>query len=230
MQRGLDRPGCGIGLLVLGLALSGCVGSGQLANLTDPGRPTRIAVESIDGPPPAVFHRFMKDLKQEASARRIAVVAPSEANYRLRAYLAAHADEGATAISWVLDVYDAGQHRAFRLSGQEQAAGRAWAAADDQLLARIASAGMERFAQFAASAPAPADSAQRIAASGRRDDWAPESSGIFRILARAAPRPAEIAADAGAPLPPTEVVLPKGRPALAGGTSATSFAYAPEDR
>jgi hypothetical protein len=236
-QAGIHRRYCGIGVLLLGLAVSGCVGSGQIANLTETRRAT-VAFESIDGPPPAVFHKFMKSLKDEAGARRISVVAPSEANYRLRGYLATHAEGGATAISWALDVYDADQRRVFRLDGEEKTAGRLWAAADDQVLARIARAGMERFAVFAATARPPSSSAVTSAAPPPQrtasaldwlDDWAPESSGIFRIFRRDPSRPAEIATDAGAQLPPDEVPLPKGRPAPAGGTSGAAFAFAPED-
>jgi hypothetical protein len=232
-QSGIHRRCCGIGVLLLGLAVSGCVGSGQIANLLTETRRASVAFESIDGPPPAVFQKFVKSLKDEAGARQIPVVAPSEANYRLRGYLAAH-DEGAgSAITWALDVYDAEQRRAFRLSGEEKSAGRAWAAADDQVLARIARTSMDRFAQFAASARPPAAAAapaQRTSSAlGWLDDWAPESSGIFRILRREPSRPPEIAANASAQLPPGEVPLPKGRPAPAGGPSCAALAFAPED-
>ena len=107
--------------------------TGQIANLTETRRAT-VAFESIDGPPPAVFHKLVQSLKTEAGSRQIAVVAPSEANYRLRGYLAAHGGDGATSIAWVLDVYDSSQRRTFRLSGEEKAGGRGggnWSAADD---------------------------------------------------------------------------------------------------
>jgi len=220
--------------------VSGCVGSGQLANLTETRRAT-VAFESIDGPPPAVFHKFVKILKDEAGARQIAVVSPSEANYRLRGYLAAHGEDGATStsISWALDVYDTDQHRAFRLSGEEATAGRMWAGADDQVLARIARTGMERFAVFLVTARPPSSSAVTSAAAsatqkssssfGWLDDWAPEASGIFRIFRREPSRPADMTADAGAPMPPDEVPLPKGRPAPAGVTPSSIFAFAPEN-
>ncbi len=233
-RAGVHRRCCGIGVLLLGLAISGCVGSGQIANLIETRRAS-VAFESIDGPPPAVFQKFVKSLKDEAGARQIAVVAPSEANYRLRGYLAAH-DEGAgSAISWALDVYDADQRRAFRLSGEERTAGRAWAGADDQVLARIARTSMDRFAQFAATARSPsaaaAAPAQRTSSAlDWLDDWAPESSGIFRIFRREPSRPPEIAADAGAQLPPDQVPLPKGRPVPVGGPSGAAFAFAPESR
>ena len=219
-------------VLLLGLAAGGCVGTGQIANLAD-GRRTTVAFETIDGAPPAVFHKFVSSLKDEAGARQIQVVSSNEANYRLRGYLAVHGADSGTAIAWVLDVYDANERRAFRLSGEEKTAGRSWTAADDQVLARIARAGMQQFATFAATADAPSPTAaaapQRSAAFGWLDDWAPEASGIFRILRREPARP-EIAADAGTPLPPDEVPLPKSRPAPAGVTPSSTFAFAPDDR
>src|SRR5262249_55297834 len=114
-------------VLLLGLAASGCVGTGQIANLAD--RHTTVAFESIHGPPPPGFHKLVASLKQEAGARQITVVASSEANYRLRGYLAAHGADNATSIAWVLDVYDANERRAFRLSGEEKTAGHGWDAA-----------------------------------------------------------------------------------------------------
>jgi hypothetical protein len=239
---GIDRLVGGIGVLLMGLTVSACVNTGQIANLTETRRAT-VAFESIDGPPPAVFNRLVQSLKDEAGSRQIAVVSPSEANYRLRGYLAAHGGDGATSIAWVLDVYDSGQRRAFRLSGEEKTAGRAganWAAADDQVLARIARASMDRFTAFLATAGASPTTATAAAATPRTssalaelgwpDDWTPEASGIFRIFKREPSRTAETATDATGALPAEDVPLPRGRPAPAGISSGAAFAFAPEDR
>ena len=238
-KAGIDRLVGVVGVLLTGLAVSACVNTGQIANLTEARRVT-IAFESIDGPPPAVFRKFVQSLKDEAGSRQIAVVSPGEANYRLRGYLAAHGGDGATSVAWVLDIYDSGQRRAFRLSGEEKApvrAGGNWAAADDQVLARIARTGMERFTVFlatagasprVATASAPAQRTSSVV--GWLDDWTPESSGIFRIFKREPTRTAEMAADAGAALPANAVPLPRGRPAPAGVASGAVFAFAPEER
>src|SRR5215468_2434637 len=90
---GLERRVRRIGVLVLGLALSGCMGAGQIAGLSD-GRRATVAVESVEGAPPAVVHRFVTLLNDEAAARGITVVSPNEANYRVRGYLAAQRAEG----------------------------------------------------------------------------------------------------------------------------------------
>jgi hypothetical protein len=165
---------------------------------------------------------------------------PGEANYRLRGYLAAHEDRAgsaSTSISWALDVYDANQRRAFRLSGEEKTAGHMWAAADDQLLQKIARAGMEKFVVLSATAR-PASGPVAAAAPPQRtssmalgwlDDWTPEASGIFRILRREPARGPEIAADAGPQLPPDEVPLPRGRPAPSSGTPGSALAFASDD-
>ena len=251
MQSGLHQPaasaarvGCDqrygrLAVLLLGLAVSGCVGGAQLENLGQAPRAS-IAVESIEGAPAAVSHKFASNLKEEAGARGIAVVPPGEANYRLRGYLAAHEDRAGpatTSISWALDVYDANQRRAFRLSGEEKAAGHLWAGADDQLLQRIARAGVERFAALSATvrpasasaAVAPARQRTTSMALGWLDDWAPEASGIFRILRREPARGPEIAADASPQLPPDEVPLPRGRPAPSGEKPGSALAFGPDD-
>jgi hypothetical protein len=238
-QVGCDRRYGRVGVLLLGLAVSACVNSAQLENLGQAPRAT-VAFESIDGPPSAVSHKFVSNLKEEAGARRIAVVPPGEANYRLRGYLAAHEDRAgsaSTSISWALDVYDANQRRAFRLSGEEKTAGHMWAAADDQLLQKIARAGMEKFVVLSAKArpasgPVAAAAAPQRSSSmalGWLDDWAPEASGIFRILRREPARGPEIAADAGPQLPPDEVPLPRGRPAPSSGTPGSALAFASDE-
>jgi hypothetical protein len=239
-QVGYDRRYSRVGVLLLGLAVSACASGAQLENLSQAPRGT-IAFESIDGPPPAVSHKFVSNLKEEAGARRIAVVPPGEANYRLRGYLAAHEDQAGsagTSISWALDAYDSNQRRAFRLSGEEKTTGRMWAAADDQLLQKIARAGMEKFVVLSATARPTSRSAATAApppqrttstALGWLDDWAPEASGIFRILRREPARGPEIAADAGPQLPPDEVPLPRGRPAPSSGTPGSALAFGPDD-
>jgi hypothetical protein len=219
-----------IGVLLLGLAASACVSAGQIANLTEGGRDS-VAIESIDGAPPAVFHNLARNLTEEATARQIAVVSPGEANYRLRGYLAAHGEGGAASITWALDVYDADRRRAFRLNGEEKTTGRSWTA-DERLLQRVARSGMDQLALFLATVRAPAvptsapASPQRGSlAFGWLDDWAPESAGIFRLL-RGTPGQPEMAADTSTPLRPDEVLLPPARPAPStrpiGGTVASA--------
>jgi hypothetical protein len=218
-------------VLVLSLAVSACANIGQIGNLTEGPRIT-VAFESVDGAPPDVFQKLMTTLKDEAGTRHMTVVAPAEANYRLRGYLAAHAEGGTTAIAWAWDVYDANQRRAFRLNGTEKGAGAGWSVADDQVLRRIARTGMDQLAVFAATRPSTVAAAEPAPAAEKRsamfgwiDDWAPETAGIFRIFRRE-PKPEIV--DAGMALPPLgEVPLPPGRPAP-GASPERALAFAPD--
>jgi hypothetical protein len=105
-----------------------------------------VAFESVDGPPPQVFERWVNLLDSEARLRNLAVVSrSSSAAFRVRAYLAAEVRGKQTVISWVWDVYDRDQQRALRLNGGELASGGsrdAWGSADDLVLRRIAQAGL----------------------------------------------------------------------------------------
>jgi hypothetical protein len=111
-----------------------------------------VAFESIDGPPPQVFDRFVNVLTSESPARNVAVVSREAAPaYRIRSYLSAQVRGGRTVIAWVWDVYDRDQQRVLRLSGEEAAgkAGRdAWMAADDQVLRKIAQSGLISLSGF----------------------------------------------------------------------------------
>jgi hypothetical protein len=163
---------CGLGRIITSLALclaaTGCGSPGQALGPSAQAGSAKdfsIALESIDGLPRDVSQRLAHDLSEEAAALRIAVTpAGSDATYRLRGYLAAHTGRTAasrTSITWAWDVYDGELHRAFRLSGEEQAApapGRdaGGALADEAVLRAIAHAGMQQLADFAASPPAPA--------------------------------------------------------------------------
>jgi hypothetical protein len=222
------------GALVLALTLAGCANSSQSPLLGGAGGAT-LALESIEGPPPAVFHRFVRDLNAEAAARQLAFAQQgAAAPYRLRGYLATHAEGGTTSISWVWDIYDGAEHRAFRIAGEERAgpSGRSWAAADDQVLRRIARASMEQVAAFIATAPAPQSPGPEVAAVSpepgqsllsRIDDFRPEAAGIFRLF-RSQPASIEIGADPTGTPPAEDIPLPRYRPAPTGGTPALAFA------
>jgi hypothetical protein len=211
--------------LTLSLLTAGCAAIGSALGPSARASDVSIAFESIDGVPRDVSQKLVRDLDEEAAALRIAVVpAGREAAYRMRGYLAAHAEGSTTVIAWAWDVYDGELHRAFRLNGEERVSstagrtrdGGAWATADEALLRRIARTGMEQFAEFMASAsappaPAPAAPGRGGAAVAGRDH--PEGAGSLRSETAAAVDSAAI------PLPPR-------RPALAGLTGTTRLADA----
>jgi hypothetical protein len=174
--RGLVRAAA---LLALGCAMAGCAGgpqgfgtaSGPMAAMASVrGSAQTVSFESIDGPPPQVFDRFVRVLDTESQSRDVAIVSRSAAaGYRVRSYLSAQVRGGRTVIAWVWDVYDSDQQRALRLSGEEAAgrAGRdAWAAADDQLLRRIAQSGLIGLSGFV-NGTAPPDPQEPASPSGR---------------------------------------------------------------
>lgn len=185
-------------------------------------RGATVAFESIDGPPPGQFQTLVRNLNEEAQARRLAVMSRASASaYRVRGYLAAKVDKnnkGRTTISWVWDVFDRDQNRAFRIEGAEHAEGRhhAWAAADDAMLGRIARDSMDKLAGFLTSpdaAPTPAPAVAQTVFT-LPDDTSPEASGIYRIFRpHADPLPASPADSGGVPNDIAgDVPLPPQRP------------------
>ncbi len=154
-RRDLQRALGVTAVIALGGIGTGCSTGGQsmaaFAQQTSAGGPT-LAFESIDGPPPAVFERLVSALNSEAQGKPVLIVQrDGSAAYHVRTYLAAEVRRGRSVIAYVFDVYDRDQQRALRLTGEEPAgkAGRdAWAAADDQLLRRIAQAGISGMASY----------------------------------------------------------------------------------
>jgi hypothetical protein len=143
------------------LLLSGCgsTGGGGMASFAQASTGPTLAFESIDGPPPQVFERLVGALNSEAQGKPILVVSrETRAAYHVRAYLSAQVRSGRSVIAWVFDAYDSNEQRALRLTGEEAAgkAGRdAWAAADDQVLRRIAAAGLSGLSAYLTGGQTP---------------------------------------------------------------------------
>jgi len=79
-------------------------------------------------------------------------------------------------------VYDGDSRRALRISGEEKAGltGRdAWAAADEEVLGRMARAGMSELATFLASGT-PGPDGRALTVAGGHDDFLPETADILR--------------------------------------------------
>jgi hypothetical protein len=183
--------------------LAGCNIEGQPGLSAAQPRGATVAFESIEGPPPALFHKLVQNLNDEAQSRRLAVISRETTSvYRVRGYLAAKVVNGQTTIAWVWDVFGADERRALRINGEETAGSHplgphrdAWNAADDAMLQRIARASMEQLAAFLTSPENTQDgpaipSEPQVATIGLRDP-SPEAAGIFRIFrANADPAPA----------------------------------------
>ncbi len=176
-------------IAICGLCVAGCTTTGSR-----PGPNATVAFESIDGPPPATFKKLVQKLNEEAEAKKVPIVSrENAAPYRIRGYVALGIEkkQKRTIVSWVWDVYDTDLKRSFRLSGEEIAgpAGRnGWDAANDEVLTRVARAGMDRLAAYfqspASAAPEPAsepaapqgdgDRDMTVATIAGRDDFRPE--------------------------------------------------------
>ena len=181
-----------------------------------------VAFESIDGPPPEVFSKLVANLNAEAGTRKIAVVSrESAATYRVRGYVSALVERDKTTFAWVWDVYDTDKRRALRISGEElAAAGKrrdAWAAADEQVLRRMAKSGMDQMSGFLNSsepAPAIAPEPNFITLVSGRDDT-PEGAGIVRLPRNEDQPIAE---------PPNDATVTRKRPATAAAARGTQSA------
>jgi hypothetical protein len=181
MRIAVGRSAIGVVAVAASLALAGCITTGTTTVSPTAAEGATIIFESIDGPPRPVSTRLARSLDQEAAARRLVVVTRGgQALYHIRAYLAAHNDGGATSLAWAFDVYDAERKRAFRLRGEERAAGGSWNAANDAMLQRIASTSIDQLMTFIAAdrtgptagAPAPGS-----ALAGLVDDSLPAAAG-----------------------------------------------------
>jgi hypothetical protein len=137
---------------LIGLVAAACNINGERLGPLAVSRSATIAIESIDGPPPAVARKLAAKLAEEAQARRFAVVSGDEnSNYRVRGYLSTHVERGKTSIAWVWDIYGDDQRRALRITGEEpsgMSARDSWAGVDDLVLGRIAQSGMDRILVF----------------------------------------------------------------------------------
>ena len=139
-------------LLLLGLIAAGCALEGQSPGPLAAGRTATIAIESIEGPPPAVSKRLVAELTQAAEARQLAVVSVEDQPiYRLHAYFTPYVENGKTSIAWVWDLYGPDERRAARLTGAEPSGPSSkddWAAVDDHVVQRIARSGIDRVLMY----------------------------------------------------------------------------------
>jgi hypothetical protein len=187
----MSRNARRVSLFALLALVSGCTSSGQIAlPAGQPFGPT-VAFESVDGPPQQVFDRLVRALETESTAKSFMIVSrEAPAAYKIRSYLSAQVRRGKTTIAWVWDVYDRNQQRAMRLSGEEPTgkAGRdAWATADDQVMRRIAQAGLNGVSSMInGTAPAQDEPVPEIPQTGpavASADEKPADSGSDKITA-----------------------------------------------
>lgn len=183
-------------LFAVACLTTGCMATGQPAGPAAQAFGPTVAFESVDGPPPQVFERLVRALEAESGAGgRSFTVVPRQASasYRIRSYLSAQVRRGRATIAWVWDVYGPDQERTLRLSGEEPAGrgGRdTWAVADDQMMRRIAQAGLSGVGQLIdGSTPAQtAPAAQPAGPAIARGEEAEPVSSQHAVLAFGAER------------------------------------------
>jgi hypothetical protein len=164
LRRVFGRANCRALIAGAALALAGCAGGDQTVTGSIPaastGAPT-IAFESVDGPPRPVFDRLVAALSAEAERRSLPVVTHTgPSTYRVRAYLATLVEKKKkqATLSWVWEVFDSTQNRAFRVAGHEAlgtARADVWAQCDDAMLMRVAAKGFDELVARLGPLPTP---------------------------------------------------------------------------
>jgi hypothetical protein len=152
----LHRLGfCGLALVSFCL-LAGCVDSitdsqAPQTGVPDPNAIARrpginpggatVAVASFIGGPDGVKQRFMAAFDNAARAQDIVMATPDAADYLVRGYLNATQEGNGTAVTYVLDVFDAKKHRTERLQDEivlNATAPDPWSVVDDSALSAVA--------------------------------------------------------------------------------------------
>lgn len=164
-------PGTALRLLAASglLALAACNDAAFDLAAGARGTGATVSVEALEGAPDALRQQVASALVGAAESRRVTLVSGGDApRYRVKGYLTAYRTaDGATALAYVWDVFDAGKQRTQRVAGE--AAGRGvgtadpWTAMDDTVLRRMAAQSMDGIAsavsgataQAAVQAPAP---------------------------------------------------------------------------
>jgi hypothetical protein len=156
--------------LVLACLLSGCVDS-NVAQGPDPSAPpsaniarrdgvspagATVALASFSGAPEEVTDRFTPIFADAAKRSEINFTDPDKANYLVRGYLTAHPDGDATAVAFVLDVFDSKKQRTQRVEDEILVKGQAadpWSLVDDQALAAVAAKSSDDLAAVMTNTP-----------------------------------------------------------------------------
>ncbi len=160
-----------------------------------------VSVASITGAPGGLDDRFQAMLTAYAKRGAVSIV-DSDPNYLVRGYLSAEPEGGtATAVSYVLDVFDARKQRTQRVEDEVVVPGQAadpWSLVSDDVLAAVAQKGAADLAAVMTNTPeAIAANAAPGAAPAQVAATAPAQGGQTIVAAT----PAVAATPVSAPLP-----------------------------
>jgi hypothetical protein len=159
------------GVMLAAALLAGCVDSyvgaerpqappPEVSNMArrpgvNPGGAT-VAVASFAGGSDAIRDRFSQAFNQAASTQQIVMSTPGAAGYLVRGYLNAVPEGEGTAVSYVLDIFDAKKHRTQRVEDQILIPAHAadpWSVVDDSALTALASKSASELAAVLTNTP-----------------------------------------------------------------------------
>ncbi len=156
--------------IVLACLLAGCMDN-NLAQAPDPSSPpatnmarrpgvspagATVALASFSGAPQEITDRFTPIFADAARSGDVNFTDPDQANYFVRGYLNAHPEGDATAVSFVLDVFDSKKERTQRVEDEVLVKGQAadpWSLVDDQALAAVAAKSADDLAAVMTNTP-----------------------------------------------------------------------------
>lgn len=150
-----------------------------------------VAVASISGAPGGLDDKYQAMLASYAKRGNVSMADSGSANYLVRAYLSAYPEgDTATAVAYVLDVFDAGKRRTQRVEDEVVVRGTApdpWSLVSDDVLAAVAQKSAADLAAVMTNTP------EAIAAS-----TSPAAAASTQVAANgangASPVPAQVAA------------------------------------
>jgi hypothetical protein len=126
-------------------------------NVSPHGAAVALNLTGLQNVPPAVVSRFSEALAGAAQAREVEIVDAKLAKYFVQLHLTAYpAGDGASALAYVSDIFDAKKNRAQRLSDEivlKGSAGDAWSLVDANVVDAIAARSADDLAAFLSNTP-----------------------------------------------------------------------------
>jgi hypothetical protein len=132
---------------------------------------TTVAVASFKGGPDALRAHFMSDFDAAAREQQIIMATPDAADYLVRGYLSATTEGNQTAVTYVIDIFDAKKQRTERIEDEVLINGAApdpWSVVDDNALAAVAAKSAAGLAAVLTNTP------QAISAASQNGNAAPD--------------------------------------------------------
>lgn len=121
------------------------------------GASVALTLTGVENVPGAIVSRFSEALAHAVDVREVDVVEPKAAKYFAQMHLTAYTSgDGATALAYVCDVFDAKKNRTQRLGDDLALKGIAddsWSLVDDKAIEAIAARSADDLAEFLSSTP-----------------------------------------------------------------------------